>query len=114
MCEDLLDIKVNGSNKALYRAWVWETNKAPELGYCRWAIYKWIDSLSLWNKILTDGMYHTVDRAIACALKSLPDVFCDCGGQYQVTNDEWGNNWLQCPICEHSLPDYWADEGLQS
>lgn len=103
---DDLDIKVKNAEGTIYRANVWETNKAHELGYCRWAVYKWMPELSWWYKIDTDGRFHTVDRAIVNALVSLPDVFCDCGGQYRVNIDEWVNAHLECEHCASKLPDW--------
>lgn len=102
-----IDIKVKSKDGTIYRANTWQTSDAPELGYCRWAVYRWEADLNWWYKIACDTHYYTYERAIINALVSLPDdVFCECGGQYFVDPGKWGDPHLCCEVCGSELPDW--------
>jgi hypothetical protein len=36
----------------LFLATYWETNKGPELGYCKWALYECVPQIDYWIKQL--------------------------------------------------------------
>ncbi len=53
----------NGRGK--FKLEVWETNKAPELGFCKWRVYVWSPELEVWCALNPSNQYMTLDVALS-------------------------------------------------
>lgn len=66
---------------------VWETNKAPELGFCKYCVYIWEPETETWFALNYTNQYMTLDVAL------------NLGRQFLKTwSEEWTPDMWEKPI----------------
>jgi hypothetical protein len=69
------------NERGKFRLEVWETNKAPELGFCKWRVCIWEPETKSWYALNPSNRYMTLDVAL------------NQGRQYLKTwSEEWTND----------------------